>query len=70
MAGMVSNGFGQIGDLVFRAAMANPDVLVKEVNDPFMDLKYMVYQLKYDSVHEQFTGTISTKEADGKGSWW
>merc|ERR1712084_189238 len=27
---------------------------------------YMVYQLKYDSVHKQFPGTIATKEADGK----
>jgi len=32
---------------------------VKAVNDPFMDLKYMVYQLKYDSVHKRFAGTIS-----------
>merc|ERR1712151_1332592 len=39
---------------------------VKAINDPFMDLKYMVYQLKYDSVHKRFPGTISTKEADGK----
>merc|ERR1711982_275507 len=30
------------------------------------DLKYMVYQLKYDSVHGRFPGTISCKEADGK----
>jgi len=60
------NGFGRIGRLVFRAAMANPKVTVKGVNDPFMDLKYMVYQLKYDSVHKRFAGTISTKEADGK----
>jgi len=60
------NGFGRIGRLVFRAAMANPDVEVRAVNDPFMDLKYMVYQLKYDSVHKQFPGTIAAKEADGK----
>merc|ERR1712110_952077 len=39
---------------------------VKAINDPFMDLKYMVYQLKYDSVHKQFPGTIATKAADGK----
>merc|ERR1712207_66647 len=32
------------------------------VNDPFMDLKYMVYQLKYDSVHKAFSGTIATKK--------
>merc|ERR1712032_1513058 len=60
------NGFGRIGRLVFRAAMANPDVEVKAVNDPFMDLKYMVYQLKYDSVHKQFPGTIATKSEGGK----
>merc|ERR1712087_312321 len=51
---------------VFRAAVANPEVEVKAVNDPFMDLKYMVYQLKYDSVHKRFPGTISTKEDGGK----
>jgi len=60
------NGFGRIGRLVFRAAMGNPAVQVKGVNDPFMDLKYMVYQLKYDSVHKTFAGTIATKEVDGK----
>merc|ERR1712087_761830 len=60
------NGFGRIGRLVFRAAIANPEVEVKAVNDPFMDLKYMVYQLKYDSVHKRFDGTIAAKEADGK----
>jgi len=52
--------------LVFRAAVANPDVEVKAVNDPFMDLSYMVYMLKYDSVHKRFDGTIATKSEDGK----
>jgi len=60
------NGFGRIGRLVFRAAIANPDVTVKAVNDPFMDIKYMVYQLKYDSVHKRFPGSIACKEAGGK----
>jgi glyceraldehyde 3-phosphate dehydrogenase len=60
------NGFGRIGRLVFRAASANPDVTIKAINDPFMDLKYMVYQLKYDSVHKQFPGTVAEKSADGK----
>merc|ERR1712038_1626143 len=31
------------------------------INDPFMDLEYMVYQLKYDSVHKRYPGTIATK---------
>jgi glyceraldehyde 3-phosphate dehydrogenase len=60
------NGFGRIGRLVFRAATANPDVEVKAVNDPFMDLEYMVYQLKYDSVHKQFDGTIAIKKDGDK----
>jgi len=60
------NGFGRIGRLVTRAALQNPEVEVKAINDPFMDLKYMVYQLKYDSVHKSYPGTIATKEADGK----
>merc|ERR1712051_1146421 len=60
------NGFGRIGRLVFRAAIANPEVEVKAVNDPFMDLEYMVYQLKYDSVHGRFKGTIAAKEEGGK----
>jgi len=51
------------GRLVFRAAIANPEVEVKAVNDPFMDLEYMVYQLKYDSVHKRFEGTIATEKS-------
>merc|ERR1711976_1059795 len=61
----MGNGFGRIGRLVFRAAAANPEIDLKGVNDPFMDLKYMWYQLKYDSVHKRFDGTIATEEADG-----
>jgi len=60
------NGFGRIGRLVFRAAFENPEVKVVAVNEPFMDLKYMVYQLKYDSVHKRFPHTIVEKEVDGK----
>jgi len=66
MAGLGINGFGRIGRLVFRAAMSNPSITVKAVNDPFMDLKYMLYQLKYDSVHKAFPGTIAIKEDGGK----
>merc|ERR1712007_211215 len=61
--GLGINGFGRIGRLVFRAAMGNSDVTVKAVNDPFMDLEYMVYQLKYDSVHGRFPGTIACKKS-------
>ncbi len=58
------NGFGRIGRLVFRAALDNKNVQVVGINDPFIDLDYMVYMLRYDTVHGQFAGTISTK--DGK----
>ena len=34
------------------------------VNDPFMDLDYMQYLLKYDSVHKRFKGTVTTKKAN------
>jgi len=57
------NGFGRIGRLVFRAATANSDVSVKSVNDPFMDLEYMVYQLKYDSVHGRYPGTVACEKS-------
>ena len=58
------NGFGRIGRLVMRAACANPNVQVVAVNDPFIDPEYMVYMMKYDTVHGQFDGTVEAK--DGK----
>jgi len=60
------NGFGRIGRLVFRAGSANPECKIAAINEPFMDLTYMVYQLKYDSVHKRFPGTIEAKTEDGK----
>merc|ERR1711907_266772 len=50
----------------FRAALGNPEAKVVAVNEPFMDLAYMVYQLKYDSVHKRFPGTVATKQEGGK----
>ena len=58
------NGFGRIGRLVMRAACANPNVQVVAINDPFIDLDYMVYMMKYDTVHGQYDGTVEAK--DGK----
>jgi len=56
------NGFGRIGRLVFRAAMEQPDVFqVVGVNDPFIDLEYMVYMTRYDSIHGRFNGTVEIK---------
>lgn len=58
------NGFGRIGRLVFRAAFEKPqsEVIVVAINDPFMDLQYMIYQLTYDSVHGKFKGTVEAKD--------
>lgn len=58
------NGFGRIGRLVFRAAVADPKITVKGINDPFIDLDYMAYLLRYDSVHGRFDGEICVE--DGK----
>lgn len=52
------NGFGRIGRLVLRASLSNPDVRVVAINEPFMDVDYMVYMFKYDSVHGRFKGTV------------
>ena len=58
------NGFGRIGRLVFRAAQERDDVQVVAVNDPFLDLDYLIYMLQYDTVHGRFNGTAENK--DGK----
>ncbi|MDD3230146.1 MAG: type I glyceraldehyde-3-phosphate dehydrogenase [Oscillospiraceae bacterium] len=59
------NGYGRIGRLVFRAAMAQPEKYeVVGVNDPFVDLDYMVYMTKYDTIHGKFDGCV--KVEDGK----
>jgi len=55
------NGFGRIGRLVFRASVNNPKVQVVAINDPFIDLDYMVYMVNYDSVHGRFKGTVKTE---------
>ncbi|GHU70812.1 glyceraldehyde-3-phosphate dehydrogenase [Clostridia bacterium] len=58
------NGFGRIGRLVFQAALECPEVEVVAINDPFIDLNYMAYMLRYDTVHGRFDGSIEVK--DGK----
>jgi len=58
------NGFGRIGRLVFRASVERDNLEVVAVNDPFISADYMVYMLKYDSVHGRFKGEAST-DADG-----
>jgi len=53
------NGFGRIGRMVFRAAIANfKDIEVVAIND-LLEPDYLAYMLKYDSVHGQFDGEVS-----------
>jgi glyceraldehyde-3-phosphate dehydrogenase type I len=52
------NGFGRIGRLVMRVALEK-GVDVVSVNDPFINLEYMVYMFKYDSTHGRYKGTVS-----------
>jgi len=53
------NGFGRIGRLVLRAAKKNPAIKVVACNDPFIKPEYAAYQLKYDSTHGKYPGTIT-----------
>lgn len=62
MATVGINGFGRIGRIVLRAAIAK-GVSVVAINDPFVPLDYMVYMFKYDSTHGRFNGEVS--HADG-----
>lgn len=55
------NGFGRIGRLVLRAAVAKGAQVVA-INDPFISVDYMVYLFKYDSTHGKFKGEVA---ADG-----
>ncbi|MBR2947524.1 MAG: type I glyceraldehyde-3-phosphate dehydrogenase [Bacteroidales bacterium] len=57
------NGFGRIGRLVFRAAQTRDDIQVVAIND-LIDVDYMAYMLKYDTVHGKFQGTVEV--VDGK----
>ena len=57
------NGFGRIGRFAFRSAMARENVQVVGIND-LLDVDYLAYMLKYDSVHGAFNGTVEV--VDGK----
>ncbi|XP_055916860.1 glyceraldehyde-3-phosphate dehydrogenase 2 [Eupeodes corollae] len=54
------NGFGRIGRLVLRAAILKGATVVA-VNDPFIDVNYMVYLFKFDSTHGRFKGTVTAE---------
>lgn len=52
------NGFGRIGRLAFRAAIEKDDIEVTAIND-LLEIDYIAYLLKYDSVHGKFKGDIA-----------
>ncbi|WP_442509203.1 type I glyceraldehyde-3-phosphate dehydrogenase [Novipirellula sp. SH528] len=54
------NGFGRIGRMVFRASVTRDDIEVVGIND-LLDVDYLAYMLKYDSVHGPFEGEVSTE---------
>lgn len=54
------NGFGRIGRLVFRAAQLRNDIQIVGIND-LLDVDYIAYMLKYDTIHGQFDGNIKVE---------
>jgi len=55
------NGFGRIGRLAFRSAVKRENVQIVAIND-LLDVDYLAYMLKYDSVHGPFDGTVEVKD--------
>lgn len=55
------NGFGRIGRLAFRSAMSRENMQVVAIND-LLDVDYLAYLLKYDSVHGRFDGEVEVKD--------
>jgi len=54
------NGFGRIGRLAFRKAVERDNMQVVAIND-LLDVDYLAYMLKYDSVHGKFNGEVDVK---------
>jgi len=57
------NGFGRIGRLAFRAAVKRENIQIVGIND-LLEVDYLAYLLKYDSVHGKFDGDISVKDGN------
>lgn len=59
------NGFGRIGRMVFRAAVADfkDDIEIVGIND-LLEPDYLAYMLKYDSVHGKFKGDVKVEGAN------
>ncbi|MDD5728338.1 MAG: type I glyceraldehyde-3-phosphate dehydrogenase [Victivallales bacterium] len=57
------NGFGRIGRLVFRAAQKRDDIEIVGIND-LLDVDYIAYMLKFDSVHGKFAGEVAVENGN------
>ena len=57
------NGFGRIGRLAFRSAIERKNIQIVAIND-LLDVDYLAYLLKYDSVHGRFKGTVEVKNGN------
>ncbi|CAL2101749.1 glyceraldehyde-3-phosphate dehydrogenase A [Tenacibaculum sp. 190130A14a] len=55
------NGFGRIGRIAFRQAMLRDNMQIVAIND-LLDVDYLAYLLKYDSVHGRFNGDVEVKD--------
>jgi len=57
------NGFGRIGRLAFRSAINRKNIEIVGIND-LLDVDYLAYLLKYDSVHGRFNGEVKVKDGN------
>eukprot|EP00631_Chrysoreinhardia_giraudii_P003086 CAMPEP_0197419062 /NCGR_PEP_ID=MMETSP1170-20131217/4569_1 /TAXON_ID=54406 /ORGANISM="Sarcinochrysis sp, Strain CCMP770" /LENGTH=366 /DNA_ID=CAMNT_0042946141 /DNA_START=39 /DNA_END=1139 /DNA_ORIENTATION=- len=55
------NGFGRIGRLVARIIAKSPEIDLKLINSGAAN-EYMAYQMKYDSIHGRYPGTIEAAD--------
>lgn len=51
------NGFGRIGRCAFRAAQKHDNIEIVAIND-LLDVDYLAYMLKYDTMHGRFEGEV------------
>ena len=57
------NGFGRIGSLLLRASiMNNTNIQIVGINDPFLNIDYASYMIKYDSVHGKFNADVKVED--------
>lgn len=58
------NGFGRIGRLVMRVSLERDNVDVVAINDPFVDVEYMRYMLKYDTIHGKYEAKVDVVDGN------